>query len=968
MRPLRLHVEGFTSFRVPVEIDFSALQLFAITGPTGSGKTSILDAVTLALYGKVPRARKRDLKELISLGASEAKVQLDFLVGKTQYRVARRIPRRGAQVATVQRLEGEALVPEVERSGVTAVNSRLVEILGLDYNSFTTAVLLPQGDFAEFLKGDVEARRKILIRLLDLDRFRRAGERAREKAKELKLAVATSQRLLEKEYGDVTQEALEAICEEARTAEEIAEAAEDAADEARTLLAERKNVAARSRDVGSLASTLEVQCQELKELASSWTVQAAGDAETQTAVETTRREQTKAQAERERARDALKAVVEETGSAVVLAKLQSDALSLRNAERQLEGVSENLELNAKDLRRAMALRDQLAVRLEAKNRFKADTADNLQAATLARRGAQKELGIAGRANTLNQDLVTRQQGVQTLRDQLATVKLARDVAVRLREEIEEQLRVKETAHQATSLRADLSLGDSCPVCDAPVTELLPTDEPIESDLAICRAAVTEARKNATQSEKKVSALGAQLVSGESTVDDIETKLRDLGRSSPLAEAQEVERRRKTEEKEAQERLDEAETKLGELKQQMADGKARIAGLEATRSADQNTEQKVRGRMARVSNRLITTLGKQLQDPIEVIEERHGRLAKATSVRDAADESCERAEAGYRHAMERRSSMLKELASLDGRLSEQRTLLSERRAQLIKIGASLPSTRAMGDQEDRWEEIRQIQKSVGTLCDAASEAAARLRAKLDMLDDAIQARASDAGIETRRMDPETATASVENAARHARQIADQRRNAVGALEERLGRKGEMQADIEEKLSRMSLYHKVGSELRTNQFIAFLLDESLQDLAMRASTELRRISGEQYSLGASDHNTFEVVDHANGDESRSVVTLSGGETFLASLALALGLAQGIADIAGKSAGARLDAMFVDEGFGSLDPESLHDAVEALERLRDGDRMVGIITHIPALAERIPDGLRLRRPKGVSVVEVR
>ena len=232
--------------------------------------------------------------------------------------------------------------------------------------------------------------------------------------------------------------------------------------------------------------------------------------------------------------------------------------------------------------------------------------------------------------------------------------------------------------------------------------------------------------------------------------------------------------------------------------------------------------------------------------------------------------------------------------------------------------------------------RQLQKSVHTLWDAASEAVARLSAKLDKLDDAIRERASEAGIEARPMDPETATARIGEAARNARQTADQRKGAAGALENRLRRKGEMQADIQAKLSRMSLYHKVGSELRTSQFIGFLLDESLQDLAMRASTELRRISGEQYSLRASTHNTFEVIDHANGDEARSVVTLSGGETFLASLALALGLAQGIADIAGETAGARLDAMFVDEGFGSLDPESLHDAVEALERLREGDRM--------------------------------
>ena len=215
--------------------------------------------------------------------------------------------------------------------------------------------------------------------------------------------------------------------------------------------------------------------------------------------------------------------------------------------------------------------------LRRRKRFKAEAAENLQAAIMARRAAQKELEIAGQANTLNHELVTRQRGLQTQRDQLATAKLARDAAVRLRDETEEQLRVTETAHQATRLRADLSLGDACPVCDTPITELPPTDEPIESELAMCHAAATEARDSATRSEKEVSALEARLVSGESAVEDIETKLRNLGRLSPLAEAQEAERLRRAAEKEAQARLDEAGKTLGELKQQLADDDARIAG-------------------------------------------------------------------------------------------------------------------------------------------------------------------------------------------------------------------------------------------------------------------------------------------------------------------------------------------------------------------------------------------------------
>lgn len=140
-----------------------------------------------------------------------------------------------------------------------------------------------------------------------------------------------------------------------------------------------------------------------------------------------------------------------------------------------------------------------------------------------------------------------------------------------------------------------------------------------------------------------------------------------------------------------------------------------------------------------------------------------------------------------------------------------------------------------------------------------------------------------------------------------------------------------------------------------------------VALRASDELGQISAGRYSLAATG-DSFSVIDHANADERRSVVTLSGGETFLASLALALALAQGITDIAGHSAAARLESMFIDEGFGTLDPTALDLAVEALERLREGERMVGVITHVPALAERIPAGIAVEKRGGGSVVEMR
>jgi DNA repair protein SbcC/Rad50 len=142
--------------------------------------------------------------------------------------------------------------------------------------------------------------------------------------------------------------------------------------------------------------------------------------------------------------------------------------------------------------------------------------------------------------------------------------------------------------------------------------------------------------------------------------------------------------------------------------------------------------------------------------------------------------------------------------------------------------------------------------------------------------------------------------------------------------------------------------------------------MNQLAAQASDQLLRISDGRYSLIA-DEGSFEVVDHHNADERRSVATLSGGETFLASLSLALALSAGLRELAGTAAG-RLEAIFIDEGFGALDPETLDVVVDALERLREGDRMVGVITHVPTLAERIPSGLSVEKNGNSSHILVR
>ncbi len=144
----------------------------------------------------------------------------------------------------------------------------------------------------------------------------------------------------------------------------------------------------------------------------------------------------------------------------------------------------------------------------------------------------------------------------------------------------------------------------------------------------------------------------------------------------------------------------------------------------------------------------------------------------------------------------------------------------------------------------------------------------------------------------------------------------------------------------------------------------MESALEELAARATARLFEMSGSQYSLVLEDR-AFSVRDHANADELRSARTLSGGETFLASLSLALALAESTAELAPEGA-PQIESIFLDEGFGTLDPHTLDVVAGAIEELGTSGRMVGIVTHIRELADRMPVRLEVTKTSGSASVE--
>jgi exonuclease SbcC len=328
----------------------------------------------------------------------------------------------------------------------------------------------------------------------------------------------------------------------------------------------------------------------------------------------------------------------------------------------------------------------------------------------------------------------------------------------------------------------------------------------------------------------------------------------------------------------------------------------------------------------------------------------GVVATTLARLDAADAAVEEA-----RSFEGRCR--RELATAEGRVRaaeaaerEARRRFDAARDQVAGLGPPMP---ARADLVSDWDELvawagaaQQAAEEEGALAaDAAAEAERRRR----LVEQELEAAADACGVRSsgRRLGEAVAAAEAETEAR-SKQLA----HAVAAAEQARARLAERRAA--EQVARLLALH-----LRSDHFEKWLLDEALAELTSGANGLLEQLSGDAYSLTLDARTRdFAVVDHRNAGECRPVRTLSGGETFLASLALALALADRVAELAASGA-ARLEAVFLDEGFGTLDPDTLDTVAAAIENLGATGRMVGIVTHVRELAERVP--LRFEVTKG-------
>jgi exonuclease SbcC len=852
MRPLRLQVKGFTAFREPAEIDFTRLDVFAISGPTGSGKSSLLDAMTYALYGRVERVGDR-VGQLVSQGQPRMAVTLEFEVGRDRYRVTRSTPAaRGSTKILLERFadgawdqagEGADRVKEAERI--------LARVIGLTYDGFTRSVLLPQGKFAEFLVGDAKKRREILTELLGLSLFRRMAERAGSIGKESAVRAQERGLALEREYADVSPKALKEAKAAAKVAEERENALAAAAGRVVEILGRWQEAGRSAQELRSCAAEAEHAAQE------------AGSAAHELAVLI----------------EASRKAEEHLMASASRSKAAQEALALaRSARREADA--------------SLGTADTLGEARVWAHRLTEIAGTKQQGELERNQAAEAESGLAEALRAAEADLATRQDELSTRQAAAATAEAALEDA--------------RHADLVAAVSADLKAGDPCPVCG------LPLDKAPKRGAA---SGLTKATKDRDAAAKAVDAARKAVSEAQ--------RLMDSARREVEGNAAERER----------------------LAAAMAEQERRLSEAEAS----------VRG-----------VLGASLpDDPLAEIERRLAELnrlelAERQADREAADTATE-----VLKAERERDRVIAAIDRQADRLASSHTTLFDRATRATANRVVAPSIPPVGDSRDPAVLRAHAENVVAMLAAFAQTLADELtdHGSLEqrLLNEATQqvgrlvepAPSLEALAEAVTRAVRAATADVATSAQRAEDLAD-----------RLRKRKQLTEEIDQLEGRARLFKALALELRADRLIAFLQAEALQVLAAAGSERLSSLSDGRYRLVCRD-DEFLVVDTWNGDEERSVRTLSGGETFLASLALALALADQVRSLSVTDR-ARLESLFLDEGFGTLDPDSLRTVVDAIEQLAGDGRLVGVITHVQELAEQFPR-VEVRKDRLGSQLEI-
>ena len=919
MKPLKLTMSAFGSYAGKNVIDFTGQQqgIFLITGDTGAGKTTIFDAITYALYNQTSGGERNGnmMRSQYARPETETYVELEFLYRGQTYRVRRNPDYKITKTLKNGKIREQKVPHSVELTlpdgtvfpeKKNATDAKIIEILGLTADQFSQIVMIAQGDFLKLLYTKSDERKMIFSKLFRTDIYWKIQENLRRKSMEMDERIQENDRAFEQEKSRIIPlpESEELPLDE--LVERLRERLKDALKEQnlrRANVEELNKKITKYEEINKLFRSLEKIRQTGKELEA----RQAESKERRQQIENARKADKVLVAEQQNLRQQQE--VEQSAQAIakMTETLANDQEMFESLKTQLQEEEAEQKREAADIQKKMLALEQSFPSYEALQNARSEEQQAKKVwEDLGKISEEsfhkKKAGIAA----LKEQQKRQEQVVEQTKKNWEQTSLSASESAKHYEHMYEAF-LKE---QAGILAENLSAGCPCPVCGSTVHP----DPAKLSDHAVTELEVEQAKKTRAAAEEKrdlaYAAFEAEKTEKQKLAQAVEKEEADFVLAQTIAKQQR---------KEAEQNYVSLQKIAEQIREKLvypslAEAKKQYAAMQKALEAAEQEIAKKRQKVSELAEAMNTLKGQKLA------EEENQKTAKKLAVKTEKE---------YAKLLEKSGFVSEETYHL--------AILPERSRSKLEREEKEYESQCLRQQSE--QKLLEKQVSGKTYTDT-TELNERLKVEKQALKEA-----------------EKTYMELHTAYENDRSVLQ---NCAVYLEK--GKKMESEDQVIKSLSKTANGRLSGSA--KIDFETYIQRQYFKQIIHEANKRLLTMSNHQFILKLKEEantgrKTNEGLDLSVyslvTDSERDVKTLSGGESFLAALAMALGLS----DIVERSAGAiHPDMMFIDEGFGSLDAQSRQQAIEVLGELAGDSRMVGIISHVTELKEQIDRKLVVSR----------
>ncbi|QUG39957.1 SMC family ATPase [Psychrobacillus sp. INOP01] len=1015
MKPIQLKMSAFGPYKFTETIDFTELngnQLFVISGATGAGKTTIFDGICFALYGAGSGEDRRDTKMMRSDFATDdthTSVELIFEINNRRYRILRQLAhvKKGNKGATGERYEffkvqADGEVPAVERQIVSEINKKIEEIIGLTLDQFSQIVMLPQGEFRKLLTSTTENKEAILRKIFKTEPYKMIHEKLKEKKlvaeAELKKEQLTQNNFTEKiiasfpnresnlfqmieENNFNTFQLVEALKEETSFYKEKITLDERKCEEAYEKHINKQKAYHESKTINDRFTELEVKEKQLKALRERedefiQKQQQLESADRASIIEPVESYFNELELEVKGKQDLFekakkgKVVAEETlqqVEAIFIKESNNKEAREKSVEMliHLNGLLptlEELETKRTELLNLEKNSSQLEQKLEI-------ITTSLQSQKESSKEQKLQIEVLEERVEPLDNRVQHLALLQTQHSKLQEYKVVdQELHMLMTEETKQQNKFqqcKETyevieqqwiGNQASILASKLVMGEPCPVCGSKDHS---NSHIAKGELKVDESELRMAKATLNKEESTLLTFKAKKETAEAQIQKVLVQLEEYEVDAGLVE--QVETDLLDMQREVQQLRLEKDT-LSSLKQPFKETLAKIERLEQEK-LEVDALYREQSSQAKQAKAVYASKLASIPSHIPTLQHLKSEITQATKQKEQLEKAWEEAQNRMKIAqdastkaqlsLEHTQASLKEIElKRDKALEQFYKALSK--ASFATIDSYIAAKLAESEREALKLQCEEYKQQLHTVTEQVREGKVQLenKTKVDLTPLEEELHQLKAAYE-QALAVCNSTREYEKAGRE--------------IEEKIATTSDRITLLEEQVYRiMDLYDILrGHNQLKISFERYVQIEYLEQIVQAANERLKHMSSGQFQLLRSERQEthgkqsglgLDVYDAYTGQK-RDVKTLSGGEKFNASLCLALGMADVIQSFQGNI---RIETMFIDEGFGSLDEESLNKAIDTLIDLQKSGRMIGVISHVAELKAAIPAILEVEKQK--------